>query len=466
MIADALRSREGQLYLAGAALAFLLAGLLLVSTVRQVEHEAAMAEAVEAFAQGRSEAGPLLRELRGRLPDDVTVRVLLGVYELRRARDLAGLDTARLLFEEALERDRARTSAVVGLLATRLRMAALLAPEARAAAAADVVSLARELGRDTYEPRHPDLLTAEGAALVLAGRAAEALPLLEDPAPGGLLPSREGAGARHQALAAARLLLRRAGAIEPAALAQASRWAEDAPEDAAPADVPDGDPGRLLALAYRVELADPRLEPSDLEALAARCARAEALLPSSPARRGPPQLNAPPPALLAGVYNALGIGWYRAGRHAEAVAAFERASDQVRGREPIYLLNLAQARYRAGLAAPTEGPERARLLGASVDAYTRLAELLEGQEGREGTLVLAMTNAAAIALAKGDARQARNVYARFAKRHPSEVIGVRDLAVLEDHCRSRRAPELYRRALELQHPDAERIQARLRTYER
>ncbi len=467
MISDALTSREGQLYTGGAAAAFLLALALLVSGVEDYQRQWAYREAVEAAAQGRAEAGQLLRSLRQELPSDPTPRVLLGAYEYRRARDLESLDTARLLFEEALERDRSRTSAIVGLLATRLRMAALKEPEARTREAEEVARLSDDLAREAYEPRHPDLLTVQAAARLLAGRTAEALASLQDVGADGLLPSRDGAGARQHALAAARILMRQPGAIEPATLAWVLR--NGPRQDDAAADGrgdPDGEPGRLVPLAYRLELADPRVEPATPEALAQRAERAAALLPRNLVQLGPDPATVPRAAAPA-IANALGIAWYRAQRYAEASAAFEQASSLSRGAELLYLLNLGQAAYRAGLAAPEGSPERDEQLTKAVKSYVRLCERLARQEGREGTLALALTNAAAIALRSGNARGARDLYRRFMDHRPGEAIRARDMGALEEHAGAKRAAaELYRKAIELRHPDTDRLQQRLRQIER
>lgn len=473
MIADAVRTREGLLYTVGAAVFGLLAMLLLADTVNAYRAEWETREAVEAFAQRDGTARELLRALRTARPADATVRVLLGVHEVERARDPGDLDTARTLFEEALAIEPGRTSATVGLLAVRLQQAAARSPDGRGQALEEVARLTDQLAREANEPRSPDLLYLQAALEIMRGRPEQALKALEVDAPGDLLPSRTGQAARYHNLAAARILTHSSGAVPAAVLAHMARLRatpsdedEDASEEGAGSGLPDprSEPANLLVAAYRSDLADPRVQPQDAEGLAARCQEI-ADLAAGKSRRGGPHL--PPRRLAPEVMNSLGLAWYRAGRYPEAAAAFGRASALVRRKEPLYLLNEAQAAGRAGLTAPRESEQRQAMLNKAYDAYRRIAEQLRDQEARKRTLALAVTNGAALALEQGEPARARMLYETNGKYLPNEAQVARDRGALWDHCRNRsRARRWYQKAIELNHPDSALLRERIQANER
>ena len=120
IVLDALKTREGSLYLAGAAVTALVTVMTAVSTLTTYQEQQEIREAVLAFSQGSSTARSLLGELRSSDAGDestrAAIRVMLGSYNFDRAHSNPQLlDTAEKLFEEALQIDPGRPSAAVGL---------------------------------------------------------------------------------------------------------------------------------------------------------------------------------------------------------------------------------------------------------------------------------------------------------------------------------------------------------------
>ncbi|RMG10165.1 MAG: hypothetical protein D6731_17980 [Planctomycetota bacterium] len=474
ILQEAVKSREGLAYLGGAALTGLVAVLLAVDTLTSYLHQWELREAVQAFAQGKGEAGRLLGSLRDEDAGDdyerATVRVLLGSHNLRRAhRDARLLDAAERLFAEALEIDSENTAAAVGLACARLRRAEAKEPEARARDAAAAVA---ELRSHAADPKQPDVRYLEGASLILQGDVSAALEALDDPDPSEA-PSLEGSGARLWNLGVAELLAGGATAFEPFALGYALR-PHPIPRETSDEPLPsDADPGRpadaprLLRLAYTVCLG----RPGNAEGLRDRCRRAARLM--VPFARGAPRRGQagrflPHRELLPELDNALGLAYFRAGELEAAVKRFEQASFGAGGREPLYLLNLAWACAQRAAALGAAGDPKLRnkvfeLYGKAGKSYEKVCSLLAREEGRQDTVRLARTNAAAAYLAAGDPRQALAVYARYAAGDPDEAQRERDLGVLSERARKRReAIRHYEAAIAAGHPEAGELDIRLR----
>ena len=467
MIRDALLSREGSMYLGAAALVLLIDVLLVVSTYRAYERQWDLRDAARAYAQGTGDAADALLRAREQSAADPSPSVLLGGYELERATDAARLESAKLLFEEARELAPGRTSAVLGLIATRLRLAELRGLDELAKEAAAV----ERLLADVDDTEHPDVQGMKAALLLVQGKAEDALLLLEEDL--RRAPGLAGSAARAWNLGIARILARRGAAFEGAAMSQVLRRRPLPRAARASAGEDEGedelDPEtQVLVTAYRMGLADPGTQPADEASLTARCELAAKLIgaryhrPASTERQG---RFLPRQAELPGVLNALGLGWFRLGRFVEARAAFAEASRTAREREPLYLLNQGQAAYQAGLAAAQGSPERKKLLKDASDSFERVCALLDKQKGREVMLTLAATNAAAILLQNEDPRGAAAVLGRHEEAHPSRVTWLRDMGALEDHQGRRQCAPYYREAIELGHPDAPLLRERLLRYE-
>lgn len=460
---DAAGSREGLVYLALSGLFALLTALLALSTVFGYLHEHRTREAALAFGQDRPDARQLLLELREAHPDDPTPAVLLGSYEVERPDvDPSRAQAAERLFAQAAAVDPLRPSARVGLATSRLLQAeAGSLPERKEA----LEPIAAEL---TSAPGGADVDYLRGALELLRGDPAAARDLLGDEPRRPLgLPA---ASAWYWNRTAADLMSRDGAAVEHALRAFLLRpWplpGEHDDGELPPEGGPDVDrraaPAYMLGLALRAALADPGFQPRDPDAVRERCALAERALElefSGPGS-GLQGRFQPPREVLASMENAIGLGYFRIGAYAEAAGAFQRAAGATGRADPLYLFNLAEALYQAGLAAGSEA-ERAELLGEARATYGGLAEQLENQDGRAASAALAATNAAAIELELGDPVKAGSLYRRYAELVADEAERARTTAALYDLAGDRRCVALYERALELDHPEGRAIEARL-----
>ncbi|MCO5167980.1 MAG: hypothetical protein M9894_16675 [Planctomycetes bacterium] len=459
---EAFRSREGAAYLGGAALAFLISGLLVAGGIERYLTEDALREAVQAYHRDAHDARGKLVDLKDARPGDASARVLLGCYELERAEDADRLSVAERLFDEAAALEPGRPSASVGLVVARLRLAATKAREGRAREAAAAGELIDRAGLD---PADPDVLALKAGVEVLRGRPEQALQLLAG-APRSA-PSRAGQAAWHWNRAAAAILARDGDAVEAALPAFLLRRLPLPAETQNDVNGPPGDAGRLLTLAYRVSLADPGARPPTTEALARRLevARTAAAVRAggSGTLRG---RYLPPGPEEAAVHNALGMALARLERWAEAAESFEQAC-RANPEEPLYMFNLAQARRSlADAVDPGDAKARAAAYQRTGEAFRRLCESLSGKEGREATRVLAATSGAAALLAAGDPRGAVSLYRAHSTGHPNPAEQARDMGALLDHAGDKACIEEYRRAISLDHPDAPALERRVRVRSR
>lgn len=456
---EALKSREGAAYLGGAALAFLISGILIVGGIQRYLHEDAMREAARAFFRDDAgEARQLLINLKQEHADDATARVLLAALEVERGDgDDARLGVAERLYEEAQALDPTRDSAIIGLAVARLKLAAMKPKEGRTQAAAAVAELIERSGIDRTSP---DVVGLLASIDLMRGRPDQALKVLSTP-PTTVLTA-EGQGAWHWNLAVAAALCRDGSTLEAGLTGYLLRRhpmpteASDAGEEAA---APDG--ARVLTMAYRVALADPATKPTTKEALAARVDLASAACNVRlGGRSGLRGRFLPPGREEAMVSNALGLGFARLERWAEAAEAFE-AAGRVAGDEPLYLLNAAEARYRHALSQ--DAATRAAPLARAGEAYKRVCESLAGKEGREATRAQAATNGAAAYVQAGQHRQALGLFRAHTEGHPDAATLARDLGALLDWNNNGACVEEYRKAISLSHPDSAALERRIRT---
>jgi tetratricopeptide (TPR) repeat protein len=458
---EALKSKEGIAYLGGAVASFLLAALLLVGGVERYLEEDTLRDAVAAYHQDDNQARALLLEAKQKRPLDASPLVLLGAYELEHADDPERLAAAEKLFEDARGLDPTRPSATLGLAAVRLREAAAKAKEGRAQDAAAVLDLLNKAGLD---PKQPDVAALVAAAEVLRGRAPQALDVLDKTAQ-DVVPSREGEAAWHWNRAVAAVLCRRASAMEAAFPAFLLRRLPMPIEGADP-QAPPADPSKLLALAYRVSLADPGALPADEKDLSRRADLARKVLQrlsgGSTGLRG----RLLPTGTDEGiVLNALGLAYFRAKRFDDAARAFDEATHAPGCQlEPLYVMNLAEARYRAALAMDDEkqAKEKNVALQQAAETYKRVAEMLTGKAGREATRTLAATNAAAIYLQAGKTNYAMMTYKQLSDTHPNAAQRARDLGALMDQDNRGVCVEEYKKAIALNHPDSQAMERRIR----
>lgn len=460
---EALRSKEGAAYLGGAALSFLVAVLLLVGGIERFLQEDALRAAVRAYHRDDTNARSLLLELKDSRPEDASVRVLLGCYEVERAAgDADRLGVAERLFQEARALDPSRASATLGVAVAQLELAAMQPKDRRAKEAAAVAEMLDRAGLDRGDP---DYVATLAGAHLLRGQAEEALKLLsEEPRE---VPSRAGqvAWAWNEAMAA--VLCRDGGALEPALTAYALRRLPMPIETTNDAETPPHDVARLLTTAYRVSLADPGAKPATTEALAQRAELARAAAAVRPPGGGAVKGRFLPPGKdEAAVLNAIGLGLGRLGRWEEAAPLFEQAG-RAHPAEPLYMLNFAEG-LRRWAAAIDEKDVRGRRAAfqRATDAYKRLLESISGKEGREETRVLAGTNAAVVALEAGDARGALTLYKHYAEALTPAAQAARDVGALQDHAKNHACVEAYRKAVSLNHPDSPAIEKRIRVRSR
>lgn len=456
---EALRSKEGAAYLGGAALSFVIAAVLLAGGIDRYLQEDTLREAVRAYHRDDPSARSLLLELKDARPNDASVRVLLGCYELERAQgDADRLGVAERLFEEARALDPSRTSATLGVAVAQLELAAMQAKERRAQEATKV---AEELDRAGLDRAHPDYVATLAGAELLRGRPDQALKLLSEEPRGA--PSRAGQVAWAWNEATAAVLCRDGAALEPALVAYALRRLPMPVEATNDPATPPADAARLLTAAYRVALADPGARPATTEALAARAALAQE---AAAVRTGGGGLVKgrflPPGKDEAAVLNALGLALGRLDRWEEAAPLFEQASRAQPG-EPLYLLNWAEGLRRSAAAIDeTNVRERRAAFQRAGDGFKRLLESIAGKEGREETRVLAATNAAVVLLEAGDPRGALVLYKNHAEAHMPAAQASRDIGALQDHAKNFACTEAYRKAISLNHPDSPALEKRIR----
>ena len=463
LIRLAAQSALGLVYLAAALIFTLLAGLVLWTTAEDISRQGDLVEGAQAFHTDSSEARVKLLALRTQ--GQVDGSLLLAAYEYERSRDLEGLETAEGLFKEVLAADPGRTSAVVGLAATRLRKAELQGGLAGLKSAAPEVA---SLLNDARDKSQPDLAFLQAALDVLGGKPGEAVTALSaDPS---TAPSKEGTGARWWNLAVAQILAKvdplpaaaRAYTLRPRLLpAEDSRERDESEELSA-----DGDPERLLILAYRFSLCSKECGSQDAEALGARVEFGRRLSDQSFTRAvGQEGRYSPHRTDAARVFNALGVGLCRVERYQDAIAAFTRATRTAGKPDPLYSLNSALA---ATLALPRLKGEskdvRKNVLDAAVLGYRAVAEQVHGDKRRASTLKLAVDNALSVNYDL-DPQDGLVMLRKYQKEYPSEVDWNRHMGALLDWQRRIGCIPHYRKALELGHPDSVGIKERLKLWE-
>ncbi|HBP22676.1 MAG TPA: hypothetical protein DEA08_33465 [Planctomycetes bacterium] len=461
------RSTIALAYLGGAALVTLITIPIALSTFQGILAEDRALAAVEAFHQRTPHARALLRKWRD--SGDPSASVLLGSLELESANSLEKLETAQRLFQEALDAQPGRTSAVLGLVSTRLRMAELDEATDLAAAAGDCEALLRQADDQDL----PDVAYLRGAIMVLQGKVEDGAAALEsDP---NVAPGAAGQGARWWNLAVARVLLDQDPL--PAAARAYTLRARALPAEERERDEndlgPDYDPARLLRAAYRFSLADPACKPNDKDSLNARAdfgRKLGALEFSSGRGRGqrgglfgrylPHKRDAPE------ILNAIGQGLYRVERFNEAAEVFAEAAKLDRTNEIVYMLNAGHAALRAYREDKSLDEVRRKTLLNEVKIHLeKAANTLMGQKDRTSLLKLAVDNKLSV-LWDTNARAGADSIRRYQKEYPSEADYERNLgAMLDWRCKSS-CLKHYKRAVELGHPDSAAIQERIRLHEK
>lgn len=454
---EALKSREGAAYLGGAAVAFLISGILITSGIQRYLYEDDMRAAARAFFRDeKHEAQQLLIDLKKEHPDDASVRVLLAALEVERGDgDDARLGVAERLYEEAQALDPSRASPVIGLAVARLKLAAMKPKEGRAQAAAAVAEFVERSGLDRSSP---DVVGLLASIDLMRGRPEQALKALSTP-PTTLLTA-EGQAAWHWNLAVAAALCRDASVLEAGLTGYLLRRLPMPAEAADAEPLPPADPARLLTMAYRVGLADPATKPVTKESLTARVDMANAACRLRLGGKGGLRGRFMPPGRdEAIVWNALGIGLARLERWQEAAEAFDQAGAIARD-EPLYLLNSAEARYRHALTL--DAATRSNPLIKAGEVYRRVCETLAGKEGREATRAMAATNGAAAYIMAGQPRPALALFRTHTDGHPDAAALARDLGALLDWNNNGTCVDEYRKAISLSHPDSAALEKRVR----
>jgi tetratricopeptide (TPR) repeat protein len=456
---EALKAKEGIAFLAGAAVCFGLSAVLLAGGIDRFLQEQAMRDAVAAYHRDDPTARTLLQELLKERPNDAGVRVMLGTYEIDRAQDEPDrIAVAERLFEDARALD-GRPSASIGLAVCALRAAANKAKEGRVQAAALVDKLLS--GLDTSSG---DVVGLQAAIALMQGRYEQALQLTETP-PTSI--SRDGLAAWHWNRATAGVLARRGAALEAGLLAYSLRRTPMASE--ADAAAPSGEAAKLLVMAYRVALADPGASPAKPDDVAARAelARRALAVRFSGSGLGGKGRFAPPGGDEGVVLNALGMALYRVGRFADAAQAF---ADAVRTpgnqKEPLFLLNLAEARFQQALGTDEEKDAQTRknLFNSAGGAFRGVCDAVKGQEGREATRFMAATNSANAYLLAGDKAAALTVFSQYTEGMDA-AQQARDLGVIFDWMNKSDRLVQYKKAISLNHPDRDEMEKRVRAAE-
>lgn len=460
------RSTIALAYLAGAALVTLATIPLALSTFQGILAEDRALDAVQAFHQRDPNARALLRKWRD--SGDPSASVILGALELESATSREKLETAQRLFQEALQAQPGRTSAVLGLVSTRLRMAELDEDADLAAAADECETLLRQADDQDL----PDVAYLRGALLVLQGKTQEGAEALEsDPT---VAPSAASQGARWWNLAVAKILLDRdplAAAARAYTLRQRRLPAEEGERDANDLG-PDYDPARLLRTAYRFSLADPNCKPNDAESINARAdlgkklgmvefssGRGRGRTGGLAGRYQPHRSDAPE------VLNAVGQGLYRAKRFNEAIEMFREALKLDRSGEVLYMLNAGHAALRAYREDKSLDEERRKKLHYYATLHLeQAAKTLANQKDRASLLKIAVDNKLSL-LWDLNARMGADSIRRYKKQYPSEADYCRNLGAMIDWRGNSLCLKEYERAVELGHPDSAAIQERIRLYQ-
>jgi tetratricopeptide (TPR) repeat protein len=478
LIKEAIQTREGAAYVAGTAVLGLITVLTLVNTVTSYKAQWKLRDAVLDFEQGKRTARKKLGALRSADKGDrdsrATVRVMLGAYNYQRShKDPELLNTAEKLFDEALSVDPERTSAAVGMICVRLAKAEVKARDARVRDAKQAESeLDRLVGSGAAIP---DVEYLRGATLLLQGRADKAIKKLDDDSPSEA-PSREGQAARFWNLGVAKLLDQRPDAYQAFALGYMLRPvripSEFEPKKSEPKDKKDdappdrrGEAPKILETTYRVCL---NLKSSNSEELKARCDDVVRYLHGfsrGASALGKGQLGrfAPHRTRNHVLRNALGLANFKAGDFDAAATQFGKASSAVRGREPLYVLNLARALLsQAQEFEAKDAKRRKETLAKAAKAFEDVCVMLDKRKGREGTIRQARTNAAVTRGLYGDHKQAYEVYKRYITNDPNKADVQRDLGALADRAgRKGLALRHYRKAIGLAHPDADSLADRV-----
>ncbi|MBL4848314.1 MAG: hypothetical protein JKY65_22575 [Planctomycetes bacterium] len=453
----AARSGMSLLFLVGAVVFTLLATVVLAITFQDVLLQDAMQEGVDSFYRRDPAASRQLRNLRSEGHDSASV--FLAAYEYENARgEKDKLTTAVSLFEEALKQQPGRTSAVVGLVAAKLKLA-------EAEGLGPLKEAAKEAGsllEGALNPKSPDVVYLQAAVDILLGNAKEAVEVLdEDPSEA---PSSEGQGARWWNLAVAKLLVSEDPLPAAARAYNLRRWplptADQRKEDSNAGLSERADPERLLNISYRFALCDPACTPTDAEELEKRVEFGRRILDQRFAGRRDGGRYSPPRTRAAEIYNALGVGLCRVERYQDAAIAFEQA---VRGqsKDPLYSMNLGVA---CTLALPTLSTAPAQQLKNTKDtacrAYENVALTVRNDKKHLSTLKLAVDNLLTIDYAN-DPGKGLAVLRKYRQVYPSKVDWNRNIGALFDWANKPICIRHYEKALELGHPDAVGIQERL-----
>jgi tetratricopeptide (TPR) repeat protein len=465
----AARSTATIAYLAGALLVFALSLPLIVSTIRGLIAQSELRAATQALHQRGPKAREVLLELRENSPS-ATASVLLGSFELEEARGLDGFESAERLFSEALELEPGRTSAVIGLISARLKIAELSKDPAILKAAA---VKGEELLGDAEDKDHPDVIYLRGALLILQGKTQEGTDLLgEDPASA---PTRAGQAARWWNLAVGRLIVKQ-DALPAAVRAYSLRRKKIPAERSATRDKgdlgPANDPARLLSAAYRFSLADPACKPSSKEAVADRADfgyRVGWQRFTSGRGSGGGQWGrySPHTEDAAEVMNAVGQGLFRAGKHNLAVDAFNEACKISKRKEVLYLLNLGQsAALTCRLDKTLLNKRRTTVRDLGIGAFIAVGGILKAQKERATLLKLGVDNCLALYFEINRIRESIDLLKHHSKSYPSPADWNRNMGAMVDWSRTAACVRFYEEAVRLGHPDSAAIQERLRLYKK
>ena len=463
LIRLAAQSALGLVYLAAALIFTLLAGLVLATTLEDIVAQDELREGAQAFHADAKDARPKLLALRQ--AGQVDGILLLAAYEYEHARDAEGLETAKSLFSDVLSADPGRTSAVIGLVSTRLKLAELKGGVAGLRGAAPEIAT---LLKDARDQSHPDLAYLEAALSVLQDKSADAVQALSsDPS---TAPSREGASARWWNLAVAQFLTKGDPLPATARAYTLRRWPLPA-EESRDRDEDDklsarADPERLLILAYRFSACSKECGAQEPEAIGERVEFARRLLEQSFARaQGQEGRYSPHRDEAPRAFNALGVGLCRVERYQDAIDAFGRAIRVAGKPDPLYALNSAQA---ASLALPKmkgdDKQARKNVQDAAGQGYRAVAEALKLDKRRASTLKLAVDNRLAIGY-DVDPRDGIVMLRKYQKAYPSEVDWNRHMGALHDWQRRVGCVAYYTKALELGHPDSVGIKERIKLWE-
>jgi tetratricopeptide (TPR) repeat protein len=478
LVRYALKSRKVMVQFGIAALLGLLGIALLFSTVNRWRFESTLREAIRVAATGDGDARAVFGEAIALRPVDPFANTLLAQWELERGQRAAAScddpigkdgDSARRSLAAAIKTydevlgslkdsssdSELTTPSAVGAVAARLSLADC-SPGQRAALLEEATRLLEQLSTDDTE-----LLVLRAAVALGKGDASAARKACEEASANGRL---EAAGASAVASYYWTHGLVLTLARDPDGWVELERASMLRKTSAA---------GRALALSTRVACADPAVSSKTPDALAERCQQAKRMLSYHAQRKQGDRFQ----RFLIGkddearTWNAIGVGFLRAGDPDRAVAAWKSA-EELAPKEPRFRTNHALALRALADHPPanTDNPSKWKndRLADYAGVLCAAAQMCANDPDRAATGLGLLYTAAAnywLALRPGNAREPITIARDSFHLEDAEVE--RWLGAIADWSgKLGEAVPHYKKAIDLHHKDAFKMQVRVESFQR